>query len=828
TYQITSGALVGNDSFTGSLTREVGEDVGAYAIEQGSLVLSSNYDLTYQAADFTITKAEAIITAETVQSFTYDGTVKNVAASLNHSETPLTYTPQQGYTNAGTYHVTISAEASKNYEAASEQVSLVIENAEIKEVAFDDATFTYDGSTYRLAVTGLPEGAIVVYGNNDKINAGTYTVTATISKDNYNDKVMTADLVIQKAEAVITAQAEQIFTYDGTVKNVAASLNHSETALIYAPQQGYTNAGTYPVTISAEATSNYKAASEQVALVIENAEIEGVAFDDAAFTYDGSTHKLAVSGLPKGATVVYENNDKTNAGSYTVTATISQDNHNDKVLTADLVIDKARAVITAEVVQAFIYDGTVKDITASLNHSETALTYAPVKGRIDEGRYIISIASAETDNFMAALKEVSLVIQPAEITGVTFEDNTKFVYDGKAHSIFVSGLPEGATVKYENNGRTNAGTYTVTATVSKKNNNNKVLTAKLVVNKAPQSLTFDELADIDLRNNDYLMLDAKASSGLPVSYSYSYDSENPAATVSERGFVKLLEAGQITISANQPGNQNYKAAAPVTQTLKVRGSQAGLNKVLINGSTYSNPSGEIFYLIGCGSFENEVKIQLEPKNGSTVDDEASFTIPTPNPGIYTRTVTVTAEDGNTSRSYNIKIEKTFNFEDIVIQKFNNVLLVNNNPETNGGYKFVKYEWYKNDSYVGSGQYFSEGPGAGDQLDPNSNFYVVMTTEEGEVLRTCSTSIQLKSSYQVFLTPNPVDAGGQLKLHADFPEEELESMEISLHTLNGNVLEQIKSSNKITTIQISSRMQAGVYILICKTKTRTKSLKFIVK
>ena len=34
---------------------------------------------------------------------------ENVAAILNHSETELSYTPQQGYTDAGTYPITISA-----------------------------------------------------------------------------------------------------------------------------------------------------------------------------------------------------------------------------------------------------------------------------------------------------------------------------------------------------------------------------------------------------------------------------------------------------------------------------------------------------------------------------------------------------------------------------------------------------------------------------------------------------------------------------------------------------------------------------------------------
>src|SRR5439155_13185629 len=47
TYHITSGSLVGNDTFSGSLTRDPGDTVGTYNITQGSLALSSNYTLAF-------------------------------------------------------------------------------------------------------------------------------------------------------------------------------------------------------------------------------------------------------------------------------------------------------------------------------------------------------------------------------------------------------------------------------------------------------------------------------------------------------------------------------------------------------------------------------------------------------------------------------------------------------------------------------------------------------------------------------------------------------------------------------------------------------------
>ena len=800
-------------------------NAGTYTVT--ATVSQENYNDKVLNADLVINKAEAVITADAVQSFTYDGTVKNVVATLNHSETELVFTPQRGYTDAGTRPVTISAEETSNYLSASREVSLVIKNAEIEGVAFENKTFTYDGSTKSIEVNGLPAGTSVSYENNDQTQAGTYKVTATVSQENYNDKILNADLVINKAEAVITADAVQNFTYDGAVKNIAASLNHEEAELMYSPQQGFTNAGTYEVTISSEETDNYLSASKEVSLVIENAEITGLAFEGTTFTYDGTSHRIAVTGLPEGATVKYVDNGQINAGTYTVTATVSQENYNDRVLTADLIIDKAGAVITANAVQTFTYDGAVKNIAATLNHEEAELMYSPTQGFTNAGTYDVSISAEETDNYLPASKEVSLVIENADITGVTFTGDT-FTYDGIEHNIFVNGLPEEATVEYANNGQINAGTYTVTATVSQENYNDKVLTANLKIKKAAQEISFVELSERNLQTDGDFPLEATSTSGLRVTYTYTYQDTEPAATVSPGGYVRLLAPGQVSITAMQEGNQNYEAATPVTRILKVSSSEARLNNVAINGTNYANPSTEIYYLITCGNDQNEVQIQLDPNRGSSLDQEGVFTIAVPVPGIYHTTVNVISEDGSTTRTYNIKVEKTFNFEDIIIQKFNNVLLVNNNPETNGGYKFTNYRWFKNGTVVGTGQYFSEGERASDQLDSQTSYYVEMTTEDGEVLRTCSTSVQLRSSFHVVLSPNPVKAGETLELFADFPQEELETMQLSIYDLNGSLLKKMSSKRKITPIELPYNVQMGVYILSIKTSKRSKSLKFIVR
>ncbi len=95
TYQITNGALVNGDGFTGSLTRDAGEAAGAYTIRQGTLTLSSNYSLTYVPATFTIAKKAASVTpgpvtkvygdADPTLSGTLDGFLSSDSVTASYS-----------------------------------------------------------------------------------------------------------------------------------------------------------------------------------------------------------------------------------------------------------------------------------------------------------------------------------------------------------------------------------------------------------------------------------------------------------------------------------------------------------------------------------------------------------------------------------------------------------------------------------------------------------------------------------------------------------------------------------------------------------------------
>jgi len=62
-YSLTSGSLIGGDSFSGALSRAAGSNVGNYAIGQNTLSAGSNYTLTYVGGNFSITPASLNVTA---------------------------------------------------------------------------------------------------------------------------------------------------------------------------------------------------------------------------------------------------------------------------------------------------------------------------------------------------------------------------------------------------------------------------------------------------------------------------------------------------------------------------------------------------------------------------------------------------------------------------------------------------------------------------------------------------------------------------------------------------------------------------------------------
>lgn len=262
-----SPALVGEDAFTGTLSRAAGEDVDTYVITQGDLALGSNYTLTFVGADLTISRATVTITPDMGQNKVY-----------GKPDLPLTFTNDTGLEAAafsgelsrasgddvGTYAITLGTlDAGKNYAlvlatapvefAITPLAITVTADSQTKVYGSDDPVLSYTVSEGKLVGEDKFTGALTrALGENVgtyEIKQGTLALTG-----NYQLTVIGANLTITERPVTVTAEsktktwgdADPTLTYkvtsgskvDGDEFEGALHRAPGETEGVYAIDQG--------------------------------------------------------------------------------------------------------------------------------------------------------------------------------------------------------------------------------------------------------------------------------------------------------------------------------------------------------------------------------------------------------------------------------------------------------------------------------------------------------------------------------------------------------------------------------------------------------------
>jgi hypothetical protein len=181
-------------------------------------------------------------------------------------------------------------------------------------------------------------------------------------------------------------------------------------------------------------------------------------------------------------------------------------------------------------------------------------------------------------DFLLDVTQLSTAVPSAPvITGITANNNqlriaftppsgtvTGYEYSIDGGATWTATSPAIPTSPLVINGLTNGQVYAVQLRAS---NGNGTGDASAVTNGTPQPNTITGLAATDTRtlNGGSYTLGATASSGLTVSYA---SSNTGVATVSG-STVTIEGAGTTTITASQPGDGDFAAATPLTQTLTV-------------------------------------------------------------------------------------------------------------------------------------------------------------------------------------------------------------------------------------------------------------------
>ncbi|SFU20907.1 PKD repeat-containing protein, partial [Algoriphagus locisalis] len=292
--------------------------------------------------------------------------------------------------------------------ACAQETGIVYSTVSGPDISDTKEVIALEGNQFSANVTGLRLN-IMYYVRSFSTNLN--GVTTYGNEVTFSTSKKALAVTARSGQTKIYGNVDPTFTYiaegfeggdDVRVLSGELTRETGEAVGIYAIRQGQLEAG-----------DNYTINFTGAFFEITAANVEDVSFNPAIFIYDGTEKTLSISGaLPEGTSVVYTNNGRTDVGTQEVTATITGENYNTLVLTADL------------------------------------------------------------------------TITPAKVGDITFEDES-FVFDGTEKSLAVEDdLPDGTSVVYTNNGRTDVGTQEVTATITGDNFTTLVLTADLTVTPA--------------------------------------------------------------------------------------------------------------------------------------------------------------------------------------------------------------------------------------------------------------------------------------------------------------------------------------------------------
>ncbi|PYL38621.1 MAG: hypothetical protein DMF34_06295 [Verrucomicrobia bacterium] len=376
-------------------------------------------------------------------------------------------------TPAGTYTFTVQG---KNVPGTTRTATgtLVVGKA-TAAVTLGSLSQTYDGTPKSATATTTPPGLTVTFTYNGSstppTNAGSYTVVGTINDTNYSGNA-TGTLVIAKATPTVTVTGGT-FTYDGNQHAATATAvgvdGHTAVsgsfAFTYTPpgtSTAPTNASATPYAVSAAFTSsnsNYNNTSGSASITINKA-TPTFSSPTPSQTITFGTATISVSG-------------KLNAGSGLVPSG-----------TATVTVSTASATTTG-------FTGNVGNFSATIDTHLIPASATP---------YTITYSYAGDSNFNSATNtSTTLTVNKAAAT-VTLASLSQ-TYDGTPKSATATTSPTGLSVTFTYNGSstapTNAGSYTVVATVND-NSYTGSATGTLVIAKAnatisvtPYSVTYD-------------------------------------------------------------------------------------------------------------------------------------------------------------------------------------------------------------------------------------------------------------------------------------------------------------------------------------------------
>ena len=633
----TATGLVGKDKLTGELSRAEGENVGDYAITQGTLSAGSNYSIHFTSANLTITARPVTLSWSTPTSFTYDGSEHSVTAQVTNKvgndAFELTY-ENNAKTDVGSYTAKVTGLGNTNYTltgATGVELTWSIGGASIAgaTVTLDKNSFTYDGSEQKPTVTvklgGKTLNAETDYDvdfGGDSINAGTYTVTVT-GKGNYSGEATEKPTyTIEKATVTPSIISSTTKTYDGTTAATGLTITlegvlSGDTVTATADSYAYNSANVAEantvtandITLDGADAGNYTLSSDTAtangtitpAALTVTADAKSKAYGDAdpalTYTATGLVGKDKLTGELSRA-------EGENVGDYAITqGTLSAgSNYSIHFTSANLTITARPVTLSWSTPTSFTYDGSEHSVTAQVTNKvgndAFELTYEN-NAKTDVGSYTAKVTGLGNTNYTltgATGVELTWSIGGASIAGATVTLSPEsFTYDGNSHTPTVTVKLGGKTLTESDYTVTYSGDTTnvgeVTVTVTGKGNYFGTATEKptYTINKADQAaLSITSSGPATFGQNYTLTTSGGSGNG---SVTFTVTDGTGAATVSGHTLTPT-KAGTVTVTAVKAGDNNYNDGTSVSVTITInKGTYNGTKTA--SGSVLANWPGEV-------------------------------------------------------------------------------------------------------------------------------------------------------------------------------------------------------------------------------------------
>ena len=217
--QYTFSGLAGGDNtsiFTGSLSRDPGENVGIYAITQGTLSAGDNYVVKFTGNDLTITKAQQQISWGQRLLFGCDNTTQFQLTATASSGLPVTYTTSSSavatvvgdmltLVQPGSVLITASQAGNGNYFAAADVTDSAVDQTPslVRQhwgdvLFFDNSSDSFVQWQWYKNGNAIPGATSAYYSEMPSLN-GQYYVIAT---ENTGGTIQTCPLTITGGGAV--------------------------------------------------------------------------------------------------------------------------------------------------------------------------------------------------------------------------------------------------------------------------------------------------------------------------------------------------------------------------------------------------------------------------------------------------------------------------------------------------------------------------------------------------------------------------------------------------------------------------------------------------